>query len=348
MKAGPTLKANEVQRAHKLALKEGRVTLEQAESIYWLYTFAVEKGLSNARVETLLGYKTSVSRIYKLEYEAKLDNICTKIDTLRSDQEIIEERLKFGENTFVENKIWTAIEDTCHSARISQTIASIWGDSQTGKSECLKRVAQLNPMRTTYIELDSGMTFREFLQLVARRLNSPHSGCIGSIRQGIYEALTPQSLLIFDELHKPLIASGKTTKIKIVEAIRDFHDKAGCGVVICGTNTLRDEFTSGMIAGVLKQTYKRGVIKVQCPPVLPLKEIWKFSDSYDLPRPAKGSDEHKLVQRINTVNGIGMLTKYLRDGSRLAANRKTKYTWKHFIETHDILLRYSHDGWWND
>lgn len=348
--AGPTIKAEEVQKAHRAALKTGSIDKEQADLIWWLYEFAWRNKLSNGRVQTMLGYKTDITRVYKLTYGASLDNICAAIVRIRENQVIIEERRQYGDERFIENVLWDAVWDTCHAARVTQTIAGIWGEPQTGKSESLKEVARRKPDTTTYIEIDSGMTFKEFLQLVAHKLGASETGSIGRIRQAIYERLNPEHLLIFDEVHQVFLTCGKGTRLKILETIRSFHDKCPggkMGIVICGTNTLRDEFTTGLIEGVLAQTYKRGIIKVQCPDVLPMREVWKFTESFHLSRPVKGSDEYRLVEKINKENGIGMFTQYLRDGAGYAAARKEKYCWQHFIDVRDGTVRYSQPGWWN-
>lgn len=350
MNHGPKQKPDYIRKMHDLALREGQATAEEAELIFWLYSHACDKGLNNTEVAKLTDINESnISRIYELTYNSgKLgDRNIAKIQRLKDDVEVELERDLYGKAGFVETSLSEGIFQACHGCRVSQEISQIWGEPQTGKSESLKRYTHLNNSgRTRYIELKSGMSHRHFMQYTAACCNAPTSGDVGVLRRAINRVIGPNTLLIFDELHKPILHAGKNTRLKIMDSIRDFNDEIGCGVMICGTNTLRDEITQGHMKAFLDQLNRRGVIKVQCPDMLELSDLWKFAASYGLPQPKPRTEEHSLCEKIRRENGIGVFTKFLKNGMKYAKGKKARYTWRHFVASHDIIVKRNHPGWW--
>jgi DNA transposition AAA+ family ATPase len=344
---GPKIRATEIKRSHMAAIEAGDVTQAQADLVYWLYCYAADNNMQNGTVADRIGYDPSnISRIYKCTYTGNWEKVCEAIEKAKADIELSDERRKYGEAGFVETTISRAIFEVCEATRMNQEISQVWGESQTGKSEALKRYTQLNNHgRTRYIELESGMSHQGFLRYVAEACNAPLTGDVCTLKRAIKNAITENTLLIFDEIHKPLLASGPSTKIKIMDSIRDLNDKVKCGIILCGTNTLRTEFTVGSIKDVLKQMDKRGVIKCKCPDVLPVSDVWSFAASYGLDRPSQKSTEAVIAARVNRTNGIGILIKFLRAGREYAGKRREPYGWQHFVEAHDIIVSNNHKDW---
>ncbi|QBG47844.1 hypothetical protein EGM51_10730 [Verrucomicrobia bacterium S94] len=349
MNNGPKQKPDYIRKMHNIAMRDYGVSEADAELVFWLYSYACDKGLNNTEVARLTGIDASnITRIYELTYNGgKLGKeVLGKIQRTKDDAEVELERELYGHAGFVETRLSKGIFEACHACRVSQEISQIWGEPQTGKSEALKRYAQLNNSgRTRYIELKSGMSHRHFMQYVAECCHVSTSGDVNVLRHAINRVLTPNTLLIFDELHKPILHATKGTRLKIMDSIRDFNDEIGCGIMICGTNTLRDEITQGNMKDFLDQLNRRGVIKVQCPDTLPLPDLWRFAASYGLPQPKAGTTEHQLCQRIIRNNGIGVFSKFLKNGMKYAKNQKERYGWKHFISAHDIIVKRNRPGW---
>lgn len=350
MSFGPTIRSKQVRDAARQAVAQKVITQEDADAVWWLYCHARDNQLSNGTIGKLIGYdSTTVSRVYNLTYNGgKVGPIAEKIRDLQRDLELEAERSKYGDTGFIETSLSKAIFETCDAARFSQTMATIWGESQTGKSEALKRYTALNNHgRTRYLEVCEAMSPFGFLRALAETCQTNTSGNNWAVWKNLVENLTPNTLLIIDEVHQPFSTGKYNTGAKIIETARGIFNKVGCGVVLCGTNALRDELNIGRLKNVFTQTRKRGVIRVQCPDVLPLRDIWKFTAAHGLQQPKPKTAEHELVNRIRKTNGISELTKYLKAGAALAANQKQPYAWKHFIESHDIHQKYASEGWWN-
>ena len=346
---GPTTSPRAMQDAHINKLGLGIVPRDHSDAVKWLYDYAVSNKLSNEDVGRKIGYDTSnISRIYMLDYNnGKVGKVVDAIKKLQIEVEIEHERAKYGDIGFIETKLSKAIADACYAARVSQTMAMISGESQTGKTAALKQVAgQSRHGPTYYIEINEAMSKYGFLRELAEVCNVPRVSNNYHVYKSIIEAISPNALLIADEVHQPFSTGKYRTGAQIIELLRGIFNTVGCGVVMCGTNALRDEIAVGRLSKVLAQTRKRGIIKVQCPDVLPLSDIWKFTSAYGLPRPVVGSPEYELISRINRTNGISEVTKYLKAGLGLAATDAKTYDWGYFIEAHDNHQRFATAGWW--
>jgi len=345
---GPTTRQKTVRQAHKDALDQGLVTAKDAEAIWWLYCLAKEQQLSNATVAAMIGFDTSnIGRIYTLTYNGgKVGKVVERIKELQKDQALEDERKSYGEVGFIQTKLSKAIFETCDAARLSQTIALVYGDPQTGKTEALKRYASLNKTRTVYLEVCEAMSPSGFLRALATGCGAITAGSNWQIWQSLIGSINPNTLIIVDEVHQPFSTGKFNTGSKIIEHLRGLFNAVGCGVVLCGTNTLRDELFRGRLAAVFEQTRKRGVIKVQCPNAMPLPDVWKFVQAYGLSRPKPKTPEYELINRIRKGNGISELTKYLKAGKRMATKQGVQYDWNHFQVAHDIHQKYANEGWW--
>lgn len=352
MKKGHLKQPHLIRQAHKEKIDQGIVSEETANLVWWLYNLAIENSWSNTTIGKKLGIDPSnISRLYDLSYnDGKIsERWVNAITDLQRNIKLEEERSKYGDVGFIRTRMSDAISEMCDAARISQTMAMVWGETQTGKTAALKRYAQLNNHgMTRYLSVVEDMSNFGFLRALAEACGSNTSGNNWAVHKSLTDNLTPNMLLIVDEVHEPFSTGKVKTATRIIETLRGIHDSVGCGVVICGTNTLRDELSRGKLKDVLKQAYKRGIIKVQCPDILPLRDVWKFSTAYGLERPKPGTREHTLVKQVNESNGIGMLTKYLKAGAGLAANSNQAYSWKHFVDAHNLHQKYAHEGWWND
>ncbi len=341
--------SRDIKLAHKNALDQGLITEATAALVWWLYSKTQVNGWSNATVGKKLGlHAVTIARVFDLSYNSGQisDKIVAKISNFRRTEAVDEEQRKYGDAGFIETRMSAAIFEMCDAARISQTMAFVWGESQTGKSAALKRYTELNAHLTIYLSVVVEMTHSGFVRALSEACGGTTTGNCWAVRKSLIKNLTANMLLVIDEVHEPFSTGKLSTGTQIIECLRGIHDQVGCGIVLCGTNVLQDEISRGQMSKVLRQASKRGIIKVQCPDVMPLADVWKFAASYGLERPSNGSREYDLVKKVNKSNGIGMLTKYFKAGSGLAANADQTYCWQHFVDAHLLHQKFAADGWW--
>ena len=169
---------------------------------------------------------------------------------------------------------------------------------------------------------------------------SPKS-CFDKLRDRIMKTIDNKNLLIIDELHQCFTSYNKASAIKVIEFIREIHDRTGCGVVLCGTHVLQEEIEIGKLAKLLEQIRRRGIIKIELPKRAPKSDIDKIAKSFGLPAPANDSLEYDIIKSMLQHSGLGMYVKFLQAASSMANKQQAKLEWKHFIKTHDILARLS-------
>jgi hypothetical protein len=160
----------------------------------------------------------------------------------------------------------------------------------------------------------------------------------------------------------------------MVNAVKSIKDRTGCAMVICATNVARDEFTEGMgkEAKLLKQLWRRGVIKLQLPDALPVADVRAFAFAYGLSFPAapqkidddtwknlrelhadftvtlgKDSQGRQLPSACDVCEnvaynfGVLHLVSVLKDGAKIAQKRGRELQWKDVAEAQSIYDRLS-------
>lgn len=314
-------------------------TQEQSDLIWWFFAYCKENGFSLARAAAELGVDTStVYRMFDCSYNAKLDNLCSKIGRYKRT---IDVRGNINDMPFVETSIGKKVQQVCHAAWASQSIAMIHGESQTGKTFALEHFARTNNHGTTkYVRLPA----KAGIQLVAKEFAkacyvSTQSSFEG-IRERILKAVDSSNLVIVDEVHEAFISYQKNSAVAILEFMREIHDRTKCGMVLCMTNIGRDEIERGKLSPVLKQLSRRGVIKLQLPDLAPESDFLLIAaKAFKLPKPEH--DALEIVRTIRHLNGIGVFCHYLKIGARLAKNQDATFTWDHFTTAYNTLLALS-------
>lgn len=317
----------------------GEITEAQSDTIWWFFSHCKEHGTSFPAAAELIGYKadTTLRRLFVGDYGAKVDNVVAKIQDYRS---VYEERSTYKDVLFVETRTAQRIWQACDAALISQTVVFLVGDSQIGKTAALQEYQRRNNHgKTRYVRVSSSTSFTHLVKTVAKACLVSTRRNLDSMREKIMDSLTDRNLLIVDEVHMIFETVPDRNRVKMMEFLREIHDATGCGLVLCGTHTMKREIEEGIHAKALEQLRRRGTVELNLPPRPTWKDVETIAAQFGLEKP--GDAARDVVRDVIYSSGLGKLIKHLQNGHRMAAKAGETMTWKHFIEAYTILKRFA-------
>jgi DNA transposition AAA+ family ATPase len=277
------------------------------------------------------------------------ENIEPMLDAIDSLRRVEGEREIQTSSGFIETRLAREIWKRCRKALLRQRIMFIFGESQIGKTEALKRYARdHNHGETVYIEMPSGGSVSALIHALAKHFNIPSkSGAKADLRQRIIDCFDSRMLLIVDEGHRAL-KPGSTTGLDSFSFLREIWNKRNCGMVISLTNEGRDEMLHGPHAKVLAQIWKRRITPLQLPAVPPDDDAALFAAAYGLtpatdtpvtievttydgsgnPIPQRHKESPLALQRETLkTEGLGVWISILQDAADMAQEHGKRITW---------------------
>jgi DNA transposition AAA+ family ATPase len=318
----------------------GECSQHNADLVWWLFCCARENAWSARQTARAIGISSpsTISRLFSCTYGASVASICQRIALYKKS---IEERGDINEMPFVETSIAKKVEQVCKAAWLSQSVAFIWGESQTGKTYALQHYQRThNHGQTKFVRIPAAATIHIASQAIARACAVSAEGDWASVRTRILKAVDSQNLVIVDEAHQLFITSADWQARRTLEFLREIHDTTNCGLVICATNMGRDYIESSKLSPVFKQLSRRGVVKLQLPDVAPLRDFLDIAHkAFSLPPP--DGTPLETVKNIRQTGGIGVFCDYLKMARRLAANKDAPLSWDHFQAAYDALATLS-------
>jgi DNA transposition AAA+ family ATPase len=241
---------------------------------------------------------------------------------------------------FVETSIWRACEKVCTHALVTNTVAFIFGDSQIGKTTALEEFARRNNHgQTKLIRMPASAGVQLFMKEMAKACFVSPDSCFEKLRDRVLNAIDDKTLVIIDEVHQIFTSYQHSSTIKVAEVIREIYDRTHCGMVLVGTNVLKDELTHGKLAAILEQLRRRGTIPLQLPSYPPKADLDKIARKFGL-APADGIAA-EVVKDMILTSGLGMYIKFLQSASMMAGREGRKPSWDHFVQAHDIIAKLS-------
>jgi DNA transposition AAA+ family ATPase len=329
--------ADTVKRALTRQLEMGDITQDQHDLIWWYFNFAKDHKFSPAQTAQELGYadRTTTDRVFKGQYAASLDAFCDKVASFKK---IADERIHYKTGFFVETSVAKRVFQVCDAARISNTVAFIFGDSQQGKTTALEEYTrQNNHGQTVYVRLPSSAGVQLLAKEIARACHVNPDSSFERVRDRVINALDHNRLVIIDELHQVFTSYHSASQVKVLEFLREIHDRTRCGMVLCGTHVLRREIEEGKLALILEQLRRRATLRLELPPKPTKTDVAKFAQTFGLPDP--GPTETAIIREMVYASGLGMYVKFLQAGHRMAAKASQPMTWDHFLNAHAIIAR---------
>ena len=307
----------------------GELDEEGKEHICWFFGHAKEKGMTLDDAGKCIDKDaTTVHRLFNGRYGASYDNMVADIKRYRK---IALERAKRKEVGFIETTIWRKVSLVCRGALYDSMPAYIYGSSQIGKTSCLEEYKRRNNHgQTRYIRMPAAPTFGKVLeQLAEAYFISPHLSCKDQNRR-IFNAVDDRTLLIFDEFHQVFIGAADPMARKIVEFVRELYDRKHCGIVICGTKVVQDEFERGKQRMVWDQFRRRGMVELTLQDTPPKADVLKIAAAFGLGEPDVTTMD--VIRTMLQRSGIGMYFKFLQLSHGVAVSRSEKLTWDHFVQ----------------
>lgn len=263
----------------------------------------------------------------------------------------LEKQRYVGETTFVmtptAKRIWTA----CDLARESQTIVFLTGISHIGKTWGLESYASdHNHGKSIYVRMKAATGLGGMVRRIAERLGVSTNANTADLIDRIKRALTPNMILILDEVHLLMYTYRKESFFACLEVIREIHDEVECGMVLCATKLLLKHVTDAQ-HDELQQLLRRGVHKVPLPNMPTQGDLKAIFESVKLDFPAKemkvkieikqgkpiDESPYALLRQIARRDGLKAITERLRYGRKLADKSGQRLTWRHVIEAHLII-----------
>jgi DNA transposition AAA+ family ATPase len=321
---------------------------EQKGLVRWLHWYAREKNWAWDDLVKAVGYSsTTWSRIFRDAYrfakgEARsgermpIEEHCKAIARFKK---LVQEREAVRETGFIETSVWERVEWLCRRAFVRKKIGFIWGESQIGKSTCAIEFARRNNHgQTTYCEMPPSAGVQLMLRTVAEALAVPSRTSFDALLKDVIQALDDSKLLVIDEIQRVFTTYQKGSVMRCLDTLRYIHDQTRCGLVLVGTQVMKEQLTRGEFAQYLKQLKRRGrTLMLQLPTEPPRADLDLMSDAFGLGA-ATGEAEATLVQ-VAKSDGFGAVKMLLQDASERAAKKRRDVTWDDFVWAHGIAER---------
>ena len=204
----------------------------QRELIRWLFFRSIEEGVTLKDAADSIHYSNTVLwRVMKGEYEGDVAAVC---DAIESYKRICDQRDGLARQAFVETDTARRIWKICDAAITYQSIAMIFGDSQTGKTWALQEYARRhNHGQTKYIRMPAAAGVQMVCRAFAEACGLSHKCSYEAMRERVQRAIDGNTLVIVDELHQAFNTYQRHARVAVLEVIREIHDRTGCGMVLC-------------------------------------------------------------------------------------------------------------------
>lgn len=321
---------------------------DQREALRWFFHYCVETEISMADAARQLRYgkggqksydKSTVWKVYTFgkKYEGSLTNFVKAVNSFRR---ACAEREDISEVVFVKTATAENIWNYCRLAFKYKTFTFIYGDSQIGKTWALQKFQRDNNHgRTRYVRLSASggtqLMMKECAKACALKADAPFE----KLRFRVFNATDENTLWIFDEIHQTFVSYHKRARLSCLEVIRELHDRTGCGIVLSGTNTAREEIEAGDHAKLLEQLNRRGIFKLQLPKYATKADINAIARHFGLP--AATGEAEALVKEVIRGSGLKAYTTFLQAAGELAKNKRQRLKWDHFVHAHDMIAKLS-------
>jgi DNA transposition AAA+ family ATPase len=325
---GMNRSADQVRLTCRVYVDSGRISDDGLESIIRLFNLGKAKGYSFDQTGALVDYSgATLSRLFAGKYEGALDKVVKQID---SYLELEREREKMRSDRFIENSIWSKVENLCNFAITRNAVVRLVGPSQIGKTYCLKEYMRRSNKQVCFVRIPAAPTMKLVVEAFARAVGVNSSVRVDDARQRVAKAIGRNTLLIIDELHELVMSAGKGTAMKCIEWIREIWDNSGCGMVLCGTKSLEDDLINdAKMKGWLVQIDERCQRVMTLPNKLPLEDVILAAKEYGISGSTACVDGLLATIRMNRLTSCLALTASWCSGNNRAKEKHPK-NWESF------------------
>lgn len=296
---------------------------------YWFF-LGKDKAWSLSKLQEATGVSTTtLSRVFRGVYGAEIESVIITLEKAR---------LTYAESVdnpdFIETSLARRLFATFDKTRALGNVSIVWGKMGIGKTAVASEYQRRNNHgKTILVRFPAGATFAFFVAHVAKACGvSSRSQSQLQQREKIYQVLAAgKRLLVVDELHQAFLTTRSDTAVKCCEFLREVLDVSGCGLVLIGTQLLKDSIFSGPHKDALAQLVDRGTVQIPLPDKATKTDVKAFLANYGLQFPAPEDPAAVILNDILVSYGLRKLTMHLRDGAAYARKRQETYTWHHFV-----------------
>jgi DNA transposition AAA+ family ATPase len=259
-------------------------------------------------------------------------------------------RAKLGRKKFVTTptakKVWWA----CDQARKSQTPVMIYGASQVGKTEAFRQYCiDNNHGKSILIELEAVNGLQGLLKAIAQKLGISPKANTSDLIERIKRGLTPDMVLILDEVHLLANTYRRGSFFACMEQIRRLYDATQCGMVFSYTE-LGFADAEKERGRELMQIFRRGCHKVHLGSAPSKEDVKRIVEAFGLPwsdradeiEVSKGlvDSPEAVLKQLAAQEGLKAIVERIRLANDLAADeQRDEITWKDFLTVHFVITR---------
>jgi len=331
---------------------------EAKELLVWAFTWCIdaEHPLHFEEFAERVGY--SANKFYKIYHGkdrhpqtgALMDLSAAMVEALKRFRRLELARAKMGRAKFVVTPTGKRIFTACDLARESQTPVMLYGGSHIGKTENFKQYcAENNHGSSHLVELEAVNGLRGVLMSWAEKIGvSPNANTPDLIAR-IKKAMTPNMVVILDEVHLLANTYRRGSFFACMEEIRRIWDARKFGLVMSYT-LLGYEETEKHRKKELEQIFRRGIHRTNLGAMPTVGDIAAFAGAWGLEMPAPSDQitvraghtnltEHpyKMLKQLAEECGVKAITERLRYGAKLADG--DALNWEHVVKAHLIIQK---------
>lgn len=240
-------------------------------------------------------------------------------------------------------KIWLLI-DVC---RQSRTVGFLTGRSHVGKTWALENYSVNNNHGSSpYIRMKAASGLGGMVKRIAAALGISDKGNTAQLIDYIKRALTPDMVLIFDEVHLLMYTYRIGSFFACLEVLREIHDETGCPMVLCATELLLEKMKGGQHTE-MEQLLRRGIHKLPLPDMPTRADLEAILGHNGLAFPKRGDTTvvqgitekpYELLKQLAKVEGLLSITERIRYARTLAERAGKEISWHYFV-TADLTIR---------
>lgn len=224
------------------------------------------------------------------------------------------------------------IFETADEARTEQELYNITGASQIGKTYACKEYARTHDL-TIYTYIPRPVRLSNMVRRLAKDVGVSPVGRLDDVTDAIRDKLTPDHLIIVDELQQLMLTKHRTMGLDILEYLRlEIFEQVGCGMLLVADTAWDSAFGEGMAKGTMERATKRGG-KLKLPALPTNQDVETFCRHYGLATPPDKYEEDAIFD-VASQYGMRVLSKLFRKASKIAYLRGEAISWNHFAEAY--------------
>ena len=326
---------------------------EAKELLVWAFTWCIDS-VHPIRFEEFcdrVGYNTNtVYKLYSGKYKhpdtgAVMEAPEKLLKAIRDFRRLEIQRAKMGRQRYVitptSKRVYWAIEQ----ARKSRRPVMIYGGSQLGKTEAFRQnCIEFNHGKTILVEIEAVNGLRGLLQAIAEKLGVSPNANTPDLISRIKKALTPDMVLILDEVHLLANVYRAGSFFACMEELRRIWDSVRFGLVLSYTD-LGFAKAERERKRELVQVFRRSIMNVNLGPEPTAGDVRAVTESYGLSwgerhdeiEIAKGVADTPFaaVKQLAQESGLTSILERIRLAHELAADdERTEITWRDFLIAH--------------